>query len=420
MEKEEKKFRLKHPEIWIAALVLSVTVAAVAFAYSCSNMNKKEPGLYLITPNTDETIKYYANDFTFYEYFDGDSGEISSSIKELTNLYSEQLAYYYASVDDEVIYTTYPSIARLNERPNEVVLLGSTVVDFIKKGYEYTESYSNYSIFASPLYAFWYQQCGLYTTERNARDPINNETSVTYLSTLANYINSKDHINIEFIDDDKAKINVSAEYLKFREDNGITAPLVSLNIIKNQVLMDNIRSYLEEKGYSNGYIISNNGSILEFKNANKQVYNLYTLNLDKKVEVYGTINLSTTNNNMTTFRRFDLGNEDVKSSYVISKDDVNYYRSIYIDISSGLSNNVILNSSVYLSNNNVTLSSLVNNELSKYTSLEEISTYIKSLNISDLNVSINTTNIDKKLYITDKIKENIKLNEELDYNLNII
>ena len=419
-EKEEKKFRLKHLEIWIAGFVILVTVASVAFAYSCSNINKKEPGLYLITPNTDDNVKYYANDFSFYAYFDGDSSDINASIKECTNLYSEQLAYYYASVDAEEIYTTYPSIARLNEKPNEEVLLGTKVVDYLKKGYEYTENYSNYSIFASPLYGFWYQQFGYYTSERNARDPLNNSESATFLNTLANYINNKDHVNIEFIGNDKAKIVASEEYLKFREDNGITAPIVSLNIIKNEVLMDDIASYLEEKGFSKGYIISNNGSIKELKDTTNQTFFLYSINESKKIDVYGMVKLDNKNNSTTVFRRYDLDNTEIPNAYIITKDDVTYYRSIYIDISNGLSNNVLLTSNTYKSGSDITTLALINNELIRCSNLEEIKTYISNKSELGIEFAFNLTSDIKKAYITTGLKENVKLNEELDYNLNII
>ncbi len=411
---EKERFRLKHPELWIIAFVLMVAVAATAFAFSCSNMNKSEPGFYEITATSDKDLPYYASDYSFYYYFNKDDN-ITEKKKLITDVYSSKMKDTFIILNEDSTYLGYVAMASINAKPNEEVEVPEHLYNVIKDAYDKTTASINYSIFAAPLYAFWNRQIYLNKDVRVASDPLNSEESRNYLANTANYINDRNHVDLEFLEG-KIKLKVSDAYLTYRQNQGIEAPYISLNILKTAYFMNEICAELEKNGYTAGMIISNMGEVYQGKDCPVQTYSLFSVN-NLEIEYFGNINPTSNPTCCSAFRRFDINQSGLTNYYYFTQDNVTYFRSLYIDIKTGLQYNYFLSSGIYFDGNDCLTSALINNELASLNSMEDVKNYLSNESLSAYKVAFTIVSEPKNLYISNSMKEIVKLNADLDYNL---
>lgn len=417
-EENEKTFRLKHPELWIIAFVILVVTASASFAFTCANSNREEKGLYEIVPISDSEVKFYGADFSFYYYCDGEMN-VTIEKNNVRKVYSDKLKEIYAYLDEDNTYTSYISVASINEHPNEIVSIGPTLYSMLEDAYKRSSLDNNYSIFATPLYSFWYQQFAMIRSDREARDPVNNEESVTYLKEVADFINNKEHIDLSFLGEGKVKLSVSEEYQKYRDNKGIDTPYLSFNILKNSYILQTISDFLSEKEINKGFIITSDGSVVQLKNSPNQTYSIYSVK-DLTLERAGDIDFTNPLTSGDVIRHFNLNNTSPVNYYYMNKDGVTYFRSLYLDIKTGLENNFLLSSGIYSKDLNILDNATINNALVPCNTIEEINTYLTSHDKGNTMIVINLVDNPKNIYVSNLIKENIKLNDKLDYNLNII
>lgn len=412
---KDNKFHIKHIELYIIGFVLAVATASVAFVYACNNSAKLEPGWYQIGTEDNAEVKAYGSDFTFMAYFDGKSSEISASRNNYKTYYSSTLATYYAFLDDVNVYNSFPSIGLLNDHKNEVVTLSEFGYNTLHDAYLKTKNNQNYSVFAGPLYGFWSNQFNLTPNLQIENDPLNNESNRLYLESLAGYINDPNHIDLEFLENNQVRLNVSSEYLSFIDANEISYSLVSLNILRTSYLLDAVSTEMNNKNLDKGLIYTSDGILSVLKNSPDQNYAVNTINKDEGLKV-ATITASKPSS-YSSFRSFKLNNELLPSHYVISKDDVTYYRSYYININNGIPNNSVFSSSIYSTSFNLATSSYINNKIMSCSNIENIRDFINANHYENVMLAVSLNDNSKNLYINESLKNYISLSTELDYNL---
>jgi len=418
MENEKDKIRIKHPELWIVLFVIAVATASVSFAFACHNYANEDPGLYLIDPIADEEVLFYGNDFSFYYYCDGEEN-VTTEKNNVRKSYSNKLKEIYAYLNEDNTYASYISLAAINEKPNEEVSIGTTLYSMLEKAYYYSDVKYNYSLFAGPLYEFWYHQFSYTQNYRVSNDPLNSEKSVNYLKQTADYINNKEHIDLKFLGEGKVKLTVSDDYKKYREEQAINSPYLTFNILKNSFILQAISDYLTEKNIDKGFIITNDGSVVQLKNSPLQTYSLYSVT-DLALERAGDLTLKTNPSCGNVIRHFNLNNTSTPNYYYFTQDDVTYFRSLYLDISNGLQNNFLFSSGIYRNDLNILEAAIINNMLVPCASSEEIVAKLNSESKANTTLIINSIDNHKTFYINKVDKENVTLNDKLDYNLNII
>lgn len=412
----EKKYHIKHIELYIIAFFIFLGVAVFSFVYGCSNLARKEPGVYEIVPNANEDAPTYGANYSFYYYFDGSGTEINNKIKEVTDFYSEKLSLVYKQLDEENIYSSVSSIAAVNNNPNQPIQLGQKARDVLFDAYSRSQSADNYSLFAEPIYNFWYQSFSFADeTIKISRDPVNNAQSKEYLDKLTSYINDKNHIDLEFLEDNKVILHVSDEYLSFAEDNGDSFLYVGLNVLKNAYILDDVTSYFESLGLNNGFVLAKNGTVVKMSGfKTKEYYPIYSFT--DKVVAIGQLDMDGPNN-INNMRRFSTDASLYNSGYHFSKDGVTYFRSSVIDIHSGIPSDYCYASSIAQNNLSVIESTVINNELALFTDMSEISAYLKSLNNSSLMALVIPRLEEKKIYVNESMYKFVSLLGGLDYNL---
>lgn len=418
---EDKKLHLKHIELYVIGFIIAIAVAVIAFTYGCKYSGALDPGYYEIEIVASEEVPGYAKDFTYVCYFDGSSREISDLQNTYKQLYCSELMNLYACLDDENEYTHYKSIAVINNHPNEEVEVSSLTYEVLTDAYQKTSENENYSVFAGPLYSFWEEQMStVRKSEQIENDPINNIENATYLAKVATYVASKDHVDLKFLGNNKVKLVVSDEYVNYLKENKREASFVSLNILKNSYIIERLSDYLNTNNLDRGIVYTDDGLLSQHKRLDKaQNYAFYTL-LKQEDKRYVTNIASITGylpSSASCFRNFQVNSDYVNRYYDFEKDGVIYYRSLNINIKTGIPTNYLLSSSIYSKSVSLLSNSLINNELSRFSSIGEIRTYVNGKGYQDLMLVVDVNLDDNSLYITDGIKNNISLLKELEYNL---
>ena len=94
--------------------------------------------------------------------------------------------------------------------------------------------------------------------QRTALEPENDQENKDMIEYFVN--TSINHISLEFKDNNVVRLNIDDDYKKVYEDD----IYISFNSFYDAVVMDYIKSYLKGFGFSNGFIVSENGYYLDF------------------------------------------------------------------------------------------------------------------------------------------------------------
>lgn len=421
---EKKKIHIKHIEIWIILFVIALGagITAIVLGIKASKGDNTEKGYQVVPLQEEAEIPLYGYDFDFVYYVEGTKLQNQERIDAISADYSHELAYLYASLDEATVYEHYPSIGKVNKAFNEEVTLSEFTYNTLYDAYQKTVNGVNYSIFAEPIYTYWYSIFNKLTKEEvEAADPFNNTTSAEVLTNLSNYIKDRNHIDLEFLGENKVKLSISEEYKTYLTDYGLEGSAIGLNNLKTAYIAKNIVKFLRQYNYTGGYLHSRDGMIFQLDlNYTIFRYNYY----DAYINNEGTlVNVNAADVTLNPYsyvlsnRRFAIDDGNV-AYYFIKHDDVYYYRSLYIDITTGLPHNEVLSTTFYGdSNSDILELSYYNNELAKFTTIEEMRDYISTHNLSNNKILIGFNDTNKNIFYSESIKDYISLSEELDYNL---
>ncbi|MBP5198996.1 MAG: hypothetical protein J6033_08090, partial [Lachnospiraceae bacterium] len=201
--------------------------------------------------------KTIAGDFDFY--YELGKGEMSPSSekRELTNLYSEVTNELYEAFNTYEESEKFNNLCYLNSHVNTPVKVPESLYRALKKAADTGFDY----IYMAPIYENYN---GIFGCEDDYQtDSFNPETNPDVKADYENilrYVNDREAVYLEFMDDDTLILHVSDEYLKFADSDGITK-FVDFYLWENAFAMDEIALRLEEKGFNAGYIESFDGFI---------------------------------------------------------------------------------------------------------------------------------------------------------------
>lgn len=416
---QEKKLHIKHVEIWIILLIIALLAAVGGITYAFINMGQDDykPGYYQITGLAKENIPHYDDSYTYLYYLDGNARDITSKMEEVQKHYSDALSSIYAALDEEKEYEGISSISNLNKNINKEIVLDNKTYNILLDAYNKSKESENYSIFASPFYSYW---SDVFQMDDEAAklnlDPLNDPITVDYLSTFASLIKDPNQIDLDIKENNKVTLKVSSEYLAKCEELEMVYPYISLNVLKSSYIIDEVMGYMNEHGYKNGILVSHDGVVSQGEYQEVTDYAIYEPGESGNINV-ATIKNLTSPNVSSSLYRFNLYNEKHPPCYTISKDGQNYYRSIYIDIDEGISNNAYFSSTVYKKGNKVLEATFINNELAAKTDINEVKTYLTNHGLENEMIVIDYHKADNTIYASKAIYNNVSLVKELGYNL---
>lgn len=416
MSKEEIVISKKHIPFRITLLVIAIIVAVTSFTVLITSINKKEPGFFEIKVKTDQLVPTYSEEITLMYYADGKSNDINRLINTVKEEYASILKDSYILFDSENKYDGYINIATINDHLNEDVRVNEDLYEVLKDAYTKTLEKKNFNMFATPLHDSWNSLFYYPSYDVEQYDPLNDSSKASELSTLASKVNDLNNFTLTFDDENHfVKLNVNEDFISYLTSNELSKTYISLNNLYEAYRVDYIASKLKSKGFTNGYIFTDDGVMLSLQENLSKDYYLYDLDTNKdKIYQVGLINIEGLSS-CNQFKAFSFTKEQDYKYYTISKDNKTYYRHKYIDISKGICNDIFETINVSSSNLDIVNNTYHCLNLIKLTDVNEINEYIK--NLSDINVVYSLLNEEKTLY-TNSIKA--KLYEDSGYIITVI
>lgn len=231
----------------VVFMVIMLILAIIAFFTVFSSVLRTKPGWQTIPMTKKDTV---ASDEFILNYEIGINGRApSSEYGALTKYYSEVLDKN-AKIFSKDSFDGVSNLYSLNHNPNKEITLEPKLYDALK----YLENSGVRVQYYAPIYEIMrgMSRC---QNDYEAYDynPIDNPDIAKYYREILGFANDEKHINIEFLGDNKVKLNLSKEYSEYAADNEIEA-LLDFYRLKNAFVLDATADELIQYGYTSGII----------------------------------------------------------------------------------------------------------------------------------------------------------------------
>ena len=265
----------KHVGLRVVLFVVAVVVAVGAFSYGISALGAKQSGYHLIEASADSDAPFYNKEITFGYYLEGSSGAIKKATKELVGVYTPILAASYKQLDSSTEYAGAVSIGALNRHLGEEIGVSAELYAVLKDAYARTLENLNFNMFAGALYSEW--KSVLILDDPVGFDPLTNEDMAVRFADIAAQVSNLDNFSLEFLDDERhiVRFSVSDGYAAFCKEMEIEAGALDLNLLVNAYRLEMIASALEDLGFTDGYLLSQDGLAITLSGCRQQGYALY-------------------------------------------------------------------------------------------------------------------------------------------------
>lgn len=272
----------KHIGLKIVLFIVFLVIAVSAFSYGVTLIGKKEAGYQTISASSSSSsgsdssdVATFAKEISFSHYFEGSSNFIKKEVRTLQKVYSSVLLDVCRQLDAENSYEGAVSIGALNSNLGSVVSVSPELYAVLKDAYSRTLEKKNFNMFAGALYAEW--KSILILDDASEFDPLNNEYMAYRISEIAREVSDLSNFTLEFLDDSTCSVrfSVSEHYLAFSSEFELGSVILDLNLMTNAYKLSLLAQKLEDLGYKNGYLVSNDGLVVTLSNTFEQSLVLY-------------------------------------------------------------------------------------------------------------------------------------------------
>ena len=239
-------------KLLIAAALLAV--GTLFIAYAITQCNAAAEGWTTVDASSSVDIDN-AGEFTLlYELGAGET-DATAERKALTVAYAnalEHAAQLFSSLNE---YEGVVNLQYIGAHPNEVL----TVDDELYAALELLERYGNRDIFLAPILDT-YQSLFLVSDDSEVGyfDPETNADVRAYFDEVLAFVQDPEQVGIELLGENRVRFTVSAEYLDFCAEQGISH-LLDLGWMKNAFIVDAVADALEAEGFTHGSLSSFDG-----------------------------------------------------------------------------------------------------------------------------------------------------------------
>ena len=263
----------KNLPVRIVLLALAIVIAIGAFAYGFTKLLGADPGWTIIEATSTELN--CSEDFILNYNLGAGEASATAESKALKVLYSQMAVDAY-----RIFYNDYESddlhnIRYLNEHINQAI----TVDPALHKALSEIVNAGNRNIYLAPVYAQYMQLLVCETDlEAGQYDPQRQPETKAYITEVAKFASDPAMINLEILEGDQVRLNVSAEYLSFAESNEMEY-FLDFSWMRNAFIADYFAEKLIENNFTNGYVASFDGYTRNLCAANM----LFSLNVFHRV-----------------------------------------------------------------------------------------------------------------------------------------
>lgn len=252
---------------WILLAVL-VVIAAVSFGYGVRQMLTVQPGWNAVEATCD--APNYSSEFTFMYDFSESGGNAAAVNKQLTGIYSTALEDAFRIFSKDADVEAFHNLQDLNGRINEEMVIHPNLYDAL----EVLTRYNNRCIFLAPVYVEYNR---VFNSESEGEalvyDPQQNPEVMEFIRQAVSYTSDENHIRLELLGENTARLAVSEEYRAFAQEMGIEE-FLDFGWMRNAFVADYLASQLAQQGFTKGYLASFDGFTCNL-GANDLSFNLY-------------------------------------------------------------------------------------------------------------------------------------------------
>ena len=239
----------------VVVLILLILIAVISMGYGVNALLITEPGIQEITVLSGEMN--CGDEFTFY--YDLGGGDISATEeqKALRTLYSQTATDALRLFSADAAFEGCQNLWDVNHRVNEAVVVSGALYEALSL----LENSGTRYHYLGPVYEI-YQALFLSSDDSEAAeyDPYLNEELKSFFAETAVFVNDPEAVELELLGENTVRLQVSEDYLRFAEENGITR-FVDLFWMKNAFIADYMAEILVEAGYTRGTLMSVDGFI---------------------------------------------------------------------------------------------------------------------------------------------------------------
>lgn len=232
-----------------AVIFLIIGLTALAFAYNA--LIATEKGWQDIEVNSSAAA--YAESFVLSYELGASDLSARAENRAITAIYSDALLKAGQALDVDT--ASEGNLRVLNDSPNAVLELDSVLYEAL----ELLVSRGDRTMFLGPALGIYENIFFLDEDWRlNDFDPERNEELRELFSRIAAYAADENSVSLELLGDNKARLVVSDEYLRFLEDEELD-PIVDLGWMKNAFVVDHVADRLTAEGHTRGALSSDDG-----------------------------------------------------------------------------------------------------------------------------------------------------------------
>lgn len=311
----------------IALAVVFLAIGAVAIIIGLVSLLNTEPGWQEveITANGANC----AGEFVLMYDF-SDAGASASAVnKQLTSLYSQAAENAYRMFSPDVREDGLANVGYLNGHVNEIV----TVDPALYKALTVLTQYDCRYAYLAPAYVEYDRVFSAESDAEAARyDPAGDPEIAEYLAEIAAFAGNPEMVNLETLGDNRVRLTVSTEYLKFVEENEIET-LLDFGWMKNAFIADYLADTLEAEGFTSGYLSSYDGFTRNLdRRGNEYAFNLFDrqgsdVNLPAKMRYTAPLSI-------VFLRDYPMGEQDKWHYYAFASGKI---VTTFLDTADGLS-----------------------------------------------------------------------------------
>lgn len=318
----------RKPKLVAVVLLLALGVTLIAFAVT--GFLTTSPGWETIAANATPE-ESCAGEFVFL-YLLGDGGKAANvQQRELTDVYTQATKDAFQIFHEEKVFGH--NVAYLNQHPNEVVEVPQALYD----AFALLQKYHNRGLYLAPLYR---EYIGMFLSDGDwnaeAYDPQKNAEQATYFAEVLVFTTDESAVKLELLDNNQVTLKVSAEYLQYAADHGITE-FIDFYWMKNAFIVDYLAQQITATGYTTGTISSFDGFSRNLDTTDRE----YHLNIFDRVgkDVYraGTLNYKNVRS-VVSLRNYPMSDLSVQQYYGWEDGT---FTSCHIDPADGISKSAI-------------------------------------------------------------------------------
>ena len=237
----------------VAALIIFLVIGIGGIVIGITGALNKESGWTRVTVNSGYPVVASAD--LDFEYYLGKKA--TAEYKQVSTLFSEASYRAYQVYHPTQAYPDLGNLCSVNDAPNQEL----TVAPELYRAFALLQSKNCRALFLAPVYAQYDAVFRSQSDEEAAiYDPLYSEEAAAYVEELMGFVSDPDAISLDLLGNNRVRLNVREDYLRFAEENEIGS-FLNFYFLKNAFVLDDIAAELREAGLVHGYIASREGFV---------------------------------------------------------------------------------------------------------------------------------------------------------------